>query len=82
MLHCCRIPNWFTHRFSNTKEVIKPTPQTQGTNEVQMDEESNNTVRFEEFKEKETVGEESIKVALYNPEENQIVSETVDQGST
>ena len=47
-----------------------------------MDEESNNTVRFEEFKEKETVGEESIKVALYNPEENQIVSKTVDQGST
>jgi len=47
-----------------------------------MDEESNNTVRFEEFKEKETVEEESIKVALYNPKENQIVSGTKDQGST
>jgi len=47
-----------------------------------MYEESHKTVRFEEFKEKETVEEESIKVALYNPEENQIVSETVDQGST
>ena len=47
-----------------------------------MDEESNNTVRFEEFKEKETVEEESIKVALYNPEENQIVSEPVEQEST
>ena len=47
-----------------------------------MDEESNNTVRVKEFKEKETVEEESIKVGLYNPKENQIASGPKDQGST